>query len=120
MPVRAAVMTEPEAPIELWELDDPSLEDGSILLETVASEVCGTDVHLSHGRLAGVPYPIVPGHVSVGRVLETGGDVTDFIGDSLTPGDVVTFYDVHETCNTCWFCLVAKASTRCSDGTRKI
>ena len=53
MPVRAAVMTEPEAPIELWDLDDPVLEAGSILLETVASEVCGTDVHLHHGRLAG-------------------------------------------------------------------
>ena len=69
MPIRAAVMTEPLAPIELWELDDPVLEEGSILLETIASEVCGTDVHLHNGRLEGVPYPIVPGHVSVGRIL---------------------------------------------------
>jgi L-iditol 2-dehydrogenase len=97
-------MVAPGEPIELWSLDDPELEIGSVLLETVASEVCGTDVHLSHGRLAGVPYPIVPGHVSVGRVLETGGEVKDFIGEPLVAGDVVTFYDVHETCNTCWFC----------------
>ena len=81
-------MVAPHRPIEMWSLDDPVIEKGAVLLETVASEVCGTDVHLSHVRLAGVPYPIVPGHVSVGRVLETGGDVTDFIGDPLTPGEL--------------------------------
>ena len=36
---------------------------------------------------------------------------------SLFPGTegsaVVTFLDVHGTCNNCWYCLVAKASTRC-------
>ena len=113
MTIRAAVMVAPRKPVELWDLDDPTIEPGSVLLETVASEVCGTDVHLSHGRLAGVPYPIVPGHVSVGRVLETGGDVTDFAGDTLGAGDLVTFYDVHETCNRCWYCLVAKQPNRC-------
>ncbi len=106
-------MVGPGEPIELWTLEDPAVEEGAVLLETVASEVCGTDVHLSHGRLAGVPYPIVPGHVSVGRVLETGGAVSDFTGSTLEPGDLVTFYDVHETCNTCWFCLVAGQPNRC-------
>lgn len=53
------------------------------MLETVASEVCGTDVHLHHGRLAGVPYPIVPGHVSVGRVLETNGPLQDALGNDV-------------------------------------
>jgi threonine dehydrogenase-like Zn-dependent dehydrogenase len=113
MSIRAAVMVGPQRPIEIWDLDDPDIEVGGVLLETVASEVCGTDVHLSHGRLAGVPYPIIPGHVSVGRVLETGGEVADFTGEPLRPGDLVTFYDVHETCNTCWFCLVAGQPNRC-------
>jgi L-iditol 2-dehydrogenase len=27
--------------------------------------------------------------------------------------DRVTFLDVHRTCNACWHCLVAKATTRC-------
>ena len=30
-------------------------------------------------------------------------------------GDVVTFLDVHRTCHRCWYCLVAKASTRCPE-----
>ena len=45
------------------------------LLRTVCSEVCGTDVHLWHGRLAGVPYPIIPGHVSAGVLDRVRGDL---------------------------------------------
>jgi len=113
MGIRAAVMMEPFAPLEQWELDDPVLEPGGVLLETVASEVCGTDVHLHQGRLAGVPYPIIPGHVSVGRVLESIDVKTDALGRSLAVGDLVTFYDVHEVCDACWHCLVARQPNRC-------
>ncbi len=113
MSVRAAVMTAPGKPIETWDIPDPVLEPGSVLLETLASEVCGTDVHLHHGRLAGVPYPIIPGHVSVGRVLEARGMNRDATGEPLERGDVVTFYDVHEVCNACWHCLVARQPNRC-------
>ncbi len=83
------------------------------MLETVASEVCGTDVHIYHGRLGGVPYPIIPGHVSVGRILELREVETDAVGVPLSEGDVVTFYDVHEVCGTCYFCSVAKLQNRC-------
>ncbi|MGD8361763.1 MAG: zinc-binding dehydrogenase [Gemmatimonadota bacterium] len=106
-------MVAPDTPVELWEMEDPVLEPGSVLLETVASEVCGTDVHLLHGQLSGVPYPIIPGHVSVGRVLDAPGVRTDALGNPLEPGDVVTFYDVHETCWSCYHCLVARQPNRC-------
>ncbi|MEJ2239248.1 MAG: zinc-binding dehydrogenase [Gemmatimonadales bacterium] len=106
-------MTAPGEPIELWELENPSVESGAILLETVASEVCGTDVHLHHGRLSGVPYPIIPGHVSVGRVLEMRDVTSDALGAPLAVGDLVTFYDVHEVCNACYYCTVSKQPNRC-------
>ena len=115
MPIRAAVMTEPRSPIVIWNLDDPELEPGSVLLETVASEVCGTDVHLHEGRLSGVPYPIVPGHVSIGRILESRGVTVDAVGEPIAPGDLITFYDVHETCNACYHCLVARQPNRCPE-----
>jgi len=111
--VRAVVMPQPLEPLEIHEYPDPDLEPGEVLLETLCSEVCGTDVHLYHGRLAGVPYPIIPGHVSVGRVLETAGEVLDVDGRPVVRDQVVTFLDVHETCGHCWYCLVAKETTKC-------
>jgi D-arabinose 1-dehydrogenase-like Zn-dependent alcohol dehydrogenase len=111
--VRAMVMTAPLAPLEMQRLPLPRVAPGGAILETLMSEVCGTDVHLHHGRLAGVPYPIIPGHVSCGRVLETGGAVTDVEGRALRAGQLVTFYDVFGICGACWHCLVARAGTRC-------
>ncbi len=111
--IKAAIMRQPERPLAVETFAEPELEPGAILLETIYSEVCGTDVHLYHGHLSGVPYPIIPGHVSVGRIAQLAGPKTDVEGNSLREGDIVTFLDVHETCGRCWFCLVAKASTRC-------
>lgn len=111
--VRAAVIPGPGLPPEVRRYPAPEPESGAVLLKTIASEVCGTDVHLWHGRLAGVPYPLIPGHVSVGEVAEVGGAVVDVEGAAIDVGDVVTFLDVHGTCGACWYCLVAKASTRC-------
>jgi threonine dehydrogenase-like Zn-dependent dehydrogenase len=110
---QAAVMTAPHRPIELREFPEPDLEPGAALLRTMYSEVCGTDVHLHHGRLAGVPYPIIPGHVSVGTVSDTRGPIRSVNGDVIREGDVVTFLDVHETCQHCYHCLVAGQPTRC-------
>src|SRR6185369_8029358 len=112
MPI-VAVIPEPNSPVELRDVAEPDLESNSALLEVELSEVCGTDVHLQRGRLAGVPYPLVPGHVSVGRLQKIRGELLDIYGKPFHEGDRVTFLDVHRTCNACWFCLVAKASTRC-------
>jgi D-arabinose 1-dehydrogenase-like Zn-dependent alcohol dehydrogenase len=112
-PYTAAVFPAPHAPIEFREFAEPQLEEGAALLHTLYSEVCGTDVHLHHGRLSGVPYPIIPGHVSTGVIAKIRGPLTTVNGDALKEGDVVTFLDVHETCGACYHCLVAGQPTRC-------
>jgi len=106
-------MTAPNEPIVVQEFPVPTLEEGAILLRTIYSEVCGTDVHLHHGHLAGVPYPIIPGHINVGEIADLKGTPVDLDDRPLRKGQIVTFLDVHETCGHCWFCTVAKASTRC-------
>ncbi|MBP6705110.1 MAG: zinc-binding dehydrogenase [Vicinamibacteria bacterium] len=106
-------MTAPHAPLEIREHDFPVLPPGGILLETLASEVCGTDVHLHEGRLDSVPWPIIPGHVSCGRVVQAAGAPKDPFGEEIRAGDVVTFYDVYGQCGSCYSCLVAKQETRC-------
>jgi len=108
-------MPGPDKPVEVREVPLPELEPDSALLKVELSEVCGTDVHLSEGRLAGVPYPIIPGHVSVGVLEKIRGTVFDVHGRPFEEGDRVTFLDVHRTCHKCWHCLVAKAATRCPE-----
>lgn len=111
--VRAAVMLGAGQAVEVRDIPEPELEMNSALLDVELSEVCGTDVHLLHSRLSGVPYPIIPGHVSVGTLSKIRGSMVDIHGAKLEEGDRVTFLDVHETCHSCWFCSVARASTRC-------
>jgi len=108
----AAVMTGPHEPLRVERFPSPTISRGAALLRTLYSEVCGTDVHLHHGRLD-VPFPIIPGHVSVGIVEQSGGGVRDIQGGTIKEGDIVTFLDVHETCNHCYYCLVARQPTRC-------
>lgn len=110
---QAAVLPAPERPVELRSFPTPALEPGAALLHTLFSEVCGTDVHLRHGRLDAVPYPLIPGHVAVGVISDMRGLIRDVEGERFAAGDVVTFLDVHETCNACYQCLVAKQTTRC-------
>src|SRR3989304_172141 len=94
-------MTAPERPIELWEFPEPDLPEGGALLATAFSEVCGTAGPLGHGRLAGVPYPIIPGHVSAGLLAKLRGTLTGIGGHRLVEGDRVVFFDVHRTCGRC-------------------
>ena len=110
---RAAVLEAPHKALAVQEFPEPALENDSALMTVELSEVCGTDVHLQDGRLSGVPYPIIPGHVSVGHLAKIRGTLRDVHGRTFREGDHVTFLDVHGSCQACWYCLVAHASTRC-------
>jgi threonine dehydrogenase-like Zn-dependent dehydrogenase len=111
--ILAAVMPAPRQPLEIREFERPHLPPGAALLRTARSEVCGTDVHLWHGRLSGVPYPIIPGHVSAGTLESVRGPITGLDGSSLREGDRTVFFDVHRTCGRCRPCTVHRTPTRC-------
>ena len=112
--VLAAVMVAPRQPIELREFPRPDLPLGAALLRTIRSEVCGTDVHLWHGRLSGVPYPIIPGHVSAGTIEAARGPITGIDGSTIREGDRAVFFDVHRTCGRYRACTVHRTPTRCA------
>ncbi|MFW9908269.1 MAG: zinc-binding dehydrogenase [Candidatus Thorarchaeota archaeon] len=113
---RAAVVPKPNAPLEIREFDIPELVPGSALMRVANAGVCGTDVHLWHGKLAGVPYPLILGHEVVGTIEKIGsGGLRDLNGNEIHEGDRVAFHDVVDTCFSCWYCLVAKAPTKCKN-----
>ena len=75
-------MPEPRRPIEIREFPRPDLEPDQRCCARPGRR-CGTDVHLWHGRLAGVPYPIIPGHVSAGTLESIRGTIPGIDGSNL-------------------------------------
>ncbi len=70
----------------LEDIAEPSFTDGSVLVQTMAVGVCGTDVEIVAGNYGTAPpgsNRLVIGHESLGRVLETPPDL------GLTVGDLV-------------------------------
>lgn len=111
---RAAVVPKPNEQLEIREYEIPDLVSGAAIMKVANAGVCGTDVHLWHGRLAGVPYPLILGHEVVGTVDTIGPTpVFDLDGNELAVGDRITFHDVTNTCYSCWYCLIAKSPTKC-------
>jgi threonine dehydrogenase-like Zn-dependent dehydrogenase len=70
----------------LEDVAEPPLEDGPVLVESLALGVCGTDLDLIGGHLGFLtpnPGRLILGHETLGRVLEAPA------GCGLEPGDLV-------------------------------
>src|ERR1700733_6886656 len=67
LPMRAAVLKEPGAPLELCEVPDPEPGPGQIALTVNACGVCRTDLHLRDAEIEATRLPLVLGHQIVGR-----------------------------------------------------
>jgi len=64
--MRAAVLVQPGAALELRELADPRAERGQLRLTVRACGVCRTDLHLRDAEIEAPKLPVVPGHQIVG------------------------------------------------------
>jgi S-(hydroxymethyl)glutathione dehydrogenase / alcohol dehydrogenase len=101
--MRAAVVDSiPGTPqIRDVEIDEPGI--GEVLVRTVASGVCHSDLHALHGHGAVFPTPFVLGHEPAGIVEAVGIGVKH-----VQPGDhVVACLSVY--CGHCANCLTGKA-----------
>ncbi|QLH75174.1 MAG: alcohol dehydrogenase catalytic domain-containing protein [Methanomassiliicoccales archaeon] len=65
--MRAAVMHGPND-LRVEEMDDPVLPEGGIVIDVVASAICGTDVKMLANGHKDLIYPRILGHEIVGRV----------------------------------------------------
>ncbi len=115
---RAAVLTEHGAPLEIREIPVPQLiEDGALLVKVEAATVCGSDLHLWDGSLAGsqaLDLPVIPGHEMVGRIVAFGdGADRDTFGTPLQIGDRICF--THASCNQCDHCRFDNQPTLCTN-----
>ena len=82
----------------LSEREIPEPGPGEVLIQVMASGICGTDVHIYHGEYLG-SYPVIPGHEFSGVVTAVGSDVRRF-----KAGDRVAV-EPNIACNNCVHCL---------------
>jgi S-(hydroxymethyl)glutathione dehydrogenase / alcohol dehydrogenase len=97
--MRAAIFRDVNQPLEIGELDVDKPVDREVLVRTVASGVCHSDLHILEGTVAGGRGPMVLGHEGAGVVEAVGPLVTH-----VKAGDhVVTC--LSGFCGSCQQCL---------------
>lgn len=85
MKTKAAVLVETGHPLEIIELEIPTLKPGQVLVEIAYSGVCHTQVLEARGYKGKDPFvPHCMGHEGTGTVIEVGADVK-----KVTVGDKV-------------------------------
>ncbi|MEE9613079.1 MAG: alcohol dehydrogenase catalytic domain-containing protein, partial [Desulfatiglandales bacterium] len=82
--------------VRLEEMPKPEIGPGEIMLKTMASGICGSDV-MEWYRVK--KAPLVLGHEATGEIVEVGESV-----DRYKAGDRV-FVSHHVPCNECRYCL---------------
>lgn len=93
--------------IHYEEIPDPAiLDDSDVIVQTQHCAVCGSDLHVFHGREAGIDPHTAMGHEFTGEVVETGKKVSRF-----RPGDKVVS-PFTTACGSCFYCLQG-LSARC-------
>ncbi|MCK4725059.1 MAG: alcohol dehydrogenase catalytic domain-containing protein, partial [Anaerolineales bacterium] len=96
--MKQAVMTEP-GKIKIHEIEEPRPGPGEVLLRIQRIGVCGSDVHVYHGKHPYTGYPVVQGHEFSATVVALGDNVT-----GLAPGSKVTSMP-QIVCGECAPCL---------------
>ncbi|MHA2398620.1 MAG: zinc-dependent alcohol dehydrogenase [Promethearchaeota archaeon] len=96
--MKQEVMTAP-GKIEFQDIPIPKLSDNDVLVKILRIGVCGSDIHVYHGKHPYTSYPITQGHEVSGIIEKVGSDVKD-----LKPGDKVTIQP-QLVCDKCYPCL---------------
>ncbi len=92
-----AIMTEP-GKIVYREVDIPEVKPDQIKIKLKRIGICGSDIHVNHGKHPYTSYPVVQGHEVSAEVVEIGAKVTNCkVGDKVTIQPQVV-------CNTCYPC----------------
>jgi threonine dehydrogenase-like Zn-dependent dehydrogenase len=112
--LKAAVLRQFKAPLEITEFPGPDVGEGEVLVRMTAAGVCGSDVHMWLGEDPRTPRPMILGHEGVGVVEEIGGTgpKLDLYGRELKPGDPV-IWDRAVVCGKCYFCAVKRLPNLC-------
>jgi S-(hydroxymethyl)glutathione dehydrogenase / alcohol dehydrogenase len=100
--VKAAVFHGPQQELTIEDVDVADPIGREVLVKTIASGVCHSDLHFVDGYYTLPQTPAILGHEAAGIVEKVGSQVTDF-----APGDhVIACLSVF--CGNCDYCLTGK------------
>ncbi|MCA0872873.1 alcohol dehydrogenase catalytic domain-containing protein [Seohaeicola saemankumensis] len=106
--MRAAVLRDWRAPLDLTTLADPEPPAGGVVLRVLACGVCRSDWHAWTGADSDVALPHVPGHEYCGEVVAVGAGVTRWrVGDRVIAPFILA-------CGSCPDCAAGN-QTICAD-----
>jgi len=94
-----AVLFDDVDSLRVGDYPEPAItEPGDAIVRMTTAAICGSDLHLLHGRIPGMRPGTPIGHEVVGIVERVGSEVT-----RAKPGDrVVASFQI--ACGRCWFC----------------
>src|SRR5262249_46396765 len=99
--MKAAVMRAVKAPLTIEEIQISTPEPREVLVRSVATGVCHSDLHILEGSLPN-PLPTVLGHEPAGVVEAVGSDVRPFAA-----GDHVMVC-LSAFCGACEYCVAGR------------
>jgi len=88
-----------KSPLKCTELPCPAPSENEVLVKISACAVCHTELDEIEGRTPPPQLPIVLGHQAVGRIVQTGGNVS-----KLSVGERVGIAWIYSACGKCQFC----------------
>ena len=95
------VMTQPGV-IEYREVPVPEIGPDDVLVKIEKIGICGSDIHVYHGKHPFTKYPVTQGHETSGVVEKVGANV-----EKVKPGQKVTI-EPQEVCGECYPCRHGK------------
>lgn len=95
------VMTAPGV-IEFRETPLPTVAEGQVLVRIMRIGICGSDIHVYHGKHPFTKYPVTQGHEVSGRIEAVGSGV-----EGLSVGQKVTI-EPQVYCGHCYPCTHGK------------
>jgi len=83
--------------IEFRDVPIPKIKEGQVLVKIKRIGICGSDIHVYHGKHPYTSYPVVQGHEVSGEIVKLGG------GSNFKKGDKVTIQP-QVVCGKCYPC----------------
>ncbi|MCY1018188.1 NAD(P)-dependent alcohol dehydrogenase [Pyxidicoccus sp. MSG2] len=99
IPVRAYAVQDARSPLAPFQFERREPGPRDVQLEILFCGVCHTDLHMIRNDWGFSPYPLVPGHEIVGRVVRVGSEVK-----KLQVGDLAGVGTMVDSCRTCRNC----------------